>query len=88
MNLKVWQRQLLVVGVAALALVVIGGNIILSSRWINWPYPLRTGCSLRSQKRRKKRSSPGTIDPKPRIGDSSKWPSKRNTFTSRDKLNS
>ncbi|MEE9144345.1 MAG: hypothetical protein V3U06_06195, partial [Candidatus Binatia bacterium] len=39
MNLKVWQRRLLVVIVAALALVVIGRNIILSSHWINKPFP-------------------------------------------------
>jgi len=39
MNLKVWQRRLLVVVVAALALVVIGRNIILSSHWINKPFP-------------------------------------------------
>ncbi len=35
MNLKVWQRGLLVVGLAVLVPVVIGGNIILSSHWIN-----------------------------------------------------
>jgi len=39
MNLKVWQRRLLMVGVTALALLVIGGNIILSSHWINKPFP-------------------------------------------------
>ena len=39
MNLTVWQRRLLVVGVAALALLVIGGNIISSSHWINKPFP-------------------------------------------------
>ncbi len=27
-------------GMATLALVVIGGNFILSFQWINWPYPL------------------------------------------------
>jgi len=39
MNLKVWQQRLLLVGVTALALVVIGGNIILSSHWIDKPFP-------------------------------------------------
>ncbi len=39
MNLTVWQRRLSVIVVVAIALLVIGGNIISSSHWINKPFP-------------------------------------------------
>ena len=39
MNLRPWQRRLLVGLVGMLAVLVVAGNLISSSRWINHPFP-------------------------------------------------